>query len=218
MARRRPRARDEVCRIRGLQEELAVRSPEDPRRVFGEAVEADASASGVGGQLARMFTTMNQRLTKQEAMLARIQERLEPDRQRVNLNVRAPKRATHYPVARSIAGVGRPFPVSKILDQKERKDPSWSVARRSFAPSFSMQVQVLKKRKLKEEGVPGIYVEQNHRPQLLYTIADRGLIEEAWELTTADREDLVGVSQASVRALPAAPSRPTVLDLLRGGT
>ena len=63
---------DEVCRTRGFQEELAVRSPEDPRRVFGEAVEADASTSGVGGQLARMFTTMNQRLTNQEAMLARI--------------------------------------------------------------------------------------------------------------------------------------------------
>ena len=48
-----------------------------------------------------------------------------------------------------------------------------------------MQVQVLKKRKLQEDGVQGIYVEQNHRPQLLYTVADRGLMEEAWELTTA---------------------------------
>ena len=63
-----------------------------------------------------------------------------------------------------------------------------------------------------------MYSEQNHRPQLLYTEEDRGLMEEAWELTTAHREDLVRVSQDNVRALPAAPSRPTVLDLLRGGT
>ncbi len=31
---------DEVCRIRGFQEEMAAQRPEDPRRIFGEAVEA----------------------------------------------------------------------------------------------------------------------------------------------------------------------------------
>ena len=29
---------DEVCALRGFQEELAIRAPEDPRRLFGEAV------------------------------------------------------------------------------------------------------------------------------------------------------------------------------------
>ena len=37
------------------------------------------------------------------------------------------------------------------LDAKEREDPSLNV-RRSFAPAFSMMVQVLKKRRLKEEA------------------------------------------------------------------
>ena len=55
-----------------------------------------------------------------------------------------------------------------------------------------MQVQVLKKKKLKDEGRAAVYIEQNHRPQLLYTEEDRGLMEEAWELTTAHREDLAG--------------------------
>ena len=32
-----------VCVNRGFQEELAVRAPEDPRRLFGEAVEAQPS-------------------------------------------------------------------------------------------------------------------------------------------------------------------------------
>ena len=36
---------DEVCAIRGFQGELAIRAPEDPRRLFGEAVEASSSRS-----------------------------------------------------------------------------------------------------------------------------------------------------------------------------
>ena len=87
-------------------------------------------------------------------------------------------------IARSLAGIGRPYPVAKFLDAMEREDPSWKCARRSFAPAFSMQVQVLKKKKLKEEGKAAMYIEQSHRPQLLYTEEDRGLMEEAWELTT----------------------------------
>ena len=36
---------EEVCRLRGFQEELAVQAPEDSRRVFGESVEAAAAPS-----------------------------------------------------------------------------------------------------------------------------------------------------------------------------
>lgn len=92
---------DEVCAIRGYQEELAIRAPEDPRRLFGEAVEVSSSSSGP--QLAQVLSTVYQRLTNQEKtltaqgqLLARIHERLEQDRQRVNLNVRAPKRAAPH--------------------------------------------------------------------------------------------------------------------------
>ena len=99
---------------------------------------------------------------------------------------------------------------------KEREDTSWRSARKSFAPSFGIQVQILKKRKLKAEGAQGIYVEQNNRPQLLYTEEDRPLMEEAWALTEAHREDLCGVTQP-VRALPAASSRASVVDMLRRG-
>ena len=37
---------DEVCRIRGFQEGLAALRPDDPRRVFGEAVEAATGSAG----------------------------------------------------------------------------------------------------------------------------------------------------------------------------
>ena len=152
-------------------------------------------------------------------MLARIHESLEHDRARVNLNVRAPKRAAPHQVqiTRDLGGVGRPFPVARFLDVKEREDPSWKCARRSFAPTFSMQVQVLKKKKLREEGKAAVYIEQNHRPQLLYTEEDRSLMEEAWELTAAHREDLAGrPANPQVEAL-AMQNRPTVMDMLRGG-
>ena len=80
-----------------------------------------------------------------------------------------------------------------------------------------MQVQVLKKKKLKEEGRAAMYIEQNHRPQLLYTEEDRGLMEEAWELTTAHREDLAGRT-GNPQAAPMLQGRqdiPSVMDMLR---
>ena len=47
---------DEVCALRGLQEELAVQAPEDPLRIFGAAVEASSTTST---QLASIFAAMN---------------------------------------------------------------------------------------------------------------------------------------------------------------
>ena len=208
---------DEVCMIHGFQEELAIRAPEDPRRLFGEAV--DASSSSSSPPLAQVLSNMNERLMKQETMLAQINERLGQDRQRVNLNVRAPKRTMpHQPqIARDI-GDERPFPISKFLDEKERQDPSWKHARRSFAPSFGMVAQVLKKNLLRSGGKPAIYVEQNSRPQLFYTDEDKDLLEGAWTLTKAHREDLAGLP-GNITDPPAhvdrRPCQPTVLDLLQ---
>ena len=34
---------DEVCALRGLQEELAAQAPEDPRRIFGAASEVSST-------------------------------------------------------------------------------------------------------------------------------------------------------------------------------
>ena len=210
---------DEVCSIRIFQEEMAAQRPDDPRRAFGEAVEASGSNGHMGEQLVRMMSTMERRLAAQDEVLERIQERLGRDRQHVNLNVRAPKRAAPYdpPITRDIAGAGRPFPVAKFLDQKEHEDPTWRETRRSFAPTFGMLVQVLKKKKLKEEGRPAVYVEQNQRPQIFYTVDDRELMEEAWALTTAHREDLVSRSPAPALPAPAPPAVPRVLAMLQGG-
>ena len=88
-------------------------------------------------------------------------------------------------------------------------------ARRSFAPTFSMQVQVLKKKKLREEGKAAVYIEQNHRPQLLYTEEDRELMEEAWTLTAAHREDLAGARENPQDPPALIDDKPSVMDLLQ---
>ena len=80
----------------------------------------------------------------------------------------------------------------------------------SCAPAFGMQVLILKKRKLGNDGRAAVYVEQNHRAQMLYTEEDRELMEEAWQLTAAHREDLTGRC-----AQPAVQGRQSVLDMLR---
>ena len=62
-----------------------------------------------------------------------------------------------------------------------------------------------------------VYVEQSHRPQILYTENDREIMEYAWELTAAHREDLAG-QQGNPQGAPALPDMtpgPSVIDLLQ---
>ena len=209
---------DEVCALRGFQEQLAVQAPDDPRRVFGRAVEAAAAPSAE--YLSQVCTDIVGRTVPVmiEKLSSYIDERLANlgNRQIVNLNVRALKRpASQLPqIANDIAGAGRPFPIAKFMDEKEREDPTWKSVRKSFAPAFGMLTQVLKKKKLKDEGRQGTYVEQNHRAQLLYTEEDRELMEQAWELAAAHREDLTGGCEPPA---PVVQGTPSVLDMLRRG-
>ena len=214
---------DEVCALRGFQEELAVRAPEDPRRVFGEAVEAAGAPSGE--QLVRMCSEIVARALPEvlDKLTAHIDQRFShlESRQRVNLNVRAPQKRPLLqdpPIASDIAGAGRPLPVSKFLDEKQQQDPTWKVVRKSFAPAFGMITQVMKKKRLRDEGAQPVYVEQNQRAQLLYTEADRELMQVAWELTTAHRLELAARAgnPQDAPALVDRPDRPSVMDLLQG--
>ena len=158
-----------------------------------------------------------------DKLTAHIDERLAhlQSKQRVNLNVRAPQKKTCLqdpPIASDIAGAGRPLPVSKFLDEKQQQDPSWKCVRKSFAPAFGMITQVMKKKKLRDDGAQPVYVEQNQRAQLLYTEADRELMQAAWDMTTAHRLELAaraGNPQEPVSFVDR-PDRPSVIDLLQG--
>ena len=55
---------DEVCRARGFQDELAVRAPEHPARVFGEAVEAGPCESLIGRMLPSLLEKLTETLTE----------------------------------------------------------------------------------------------------------------------------------------------------------
>lgn len=122
---------------------------EDPRRICGEVLEATGGTSGgaMTTELARACTEAIANAVPGiiERLSADIDERLAEDRQRVNLNVQAPKRPLprHPPITRDIAGAGRPFPVAKFLDAKKRDDPACRETRQSFAPTLGMIVQVL---------------------------------------------------------------------------
>ena len=210
----------EVCAIRGFQDQLAVRAPEDPRRLFGQAVEHASGSNGtVGEQMTQMCVDLVARAVPVmiDKLTAHIDERLAhlQGQTRVNLNVRAPKRSSprNPPIAANIAGAGQPLPIARFLDQMEREDTTWQGVRRSFAPFFGMQVQVLKKKKLREDGGRATYVEQNHRAQIMYFEDDRALMTEAWNLTSALREDLAG---RCPQAAPMVQDRPSVMDMLRG--
>ena len=208
---------DEVCALRGFQEQLAVRAPGDPARTFGEAVEPVAAPPAE--YLSRVCTDIVGRAVPVmiDKLSSYIDERLAHmgTRQVVNLNVRAPKRpaSQHPQIASDITGAGGPFPIAKFLDEKEREDASWTSVRKSFSPAFGMVTQVLKKKKLRDDGRQGMYVEQNHRAQILYVEEDRDLMEQAWELTTAHRVDLMG--RRAPPATAAHHSKPSVLDLLQ---
>ncbi len=214
---------DEVVALHGLQRELAEDNSEGPRRIFGDAVAASGTDSTSPGNMHHLVQVCTQAINNAvpdiiEKLTVLIDQRLRQGCQKINLNVRAPKRAAPYetPIARDIAGAGRPLPLARFLDEKEIADPSWCGVRKTLAPFFGMQMQILKKNQLRDEGADAIYVEQNHRAQLLYTENDRELMEAAWQMMAAHREDLVRRSSAPL-ALPAPPPAvPNVLAMLQG--
>ena len=132
---------------RGRQEQLSVEDPQDPPRVFGEEVEAAGAGGNTGNQLAARVWQL---LSGLDERLASIEERFDHGQQRLDLNVRAPKRAGPYfdqrvenpasrfgaeraVVARPSPGTGggdadrRPLPLTKYLDEREeeaRVDPT----------------------------------------------------------------------------------------------
>ena len=102
---------DEVCALRGFQEQLAVRAPQDARRAFGEAVEATPNPSAE--YLSRVCTDIVGRAVPVmiDKLSSYIDERLAHlgTRQGVNLNVRAPKRpASQLPHVDSALEGGTP--------------------------------------------------------------------------------------------------------------
>ena len=70
---------DEVCALRGLQEHLAAHAPEDPRRVFGEAVEGAAFQQVLEQALPPVLEKLADKfITKIEERFAAMERRVRP--------------------------------------------------------------------------------------------------------------------------------------------
>ena len=127
---------DEVCRARGFQEELAVRAPEHPARVFGEDVEAGCvtSAAGaceqvVGRLLPSLFEKLSETLT--ENLTVHIDERL--DERFAAFEKQQRHRAGPYALPDADP---RPLSIAQFL--KERTEP----VPKNFAAAFGTLVAV----------------------------------------------------------------------------
>ena len=119
---------DEVCRARGFQEQLAVRAPEHPARVFGEAVEAGGvtDAAGACEQIVgRMLPPLLNKLA--EKLTETLDERFAAFEKQ--------HRARGGPYALPNADP-RPLTLAQFL--KERSDP----VPKNFAPAFGTLVAV----------------------------------------------------------------------------
>ena len=126
---------NEVCRARGFQEELAVRAPEHPARVFGEAVEAGGvtEAGPCESLIGRMLPSLLEKIT--ETLTEALTEKLTLHIDARFAAFEQQHRARGGPYALPNADP-RPLTIAQFL--KERSD----TVPKNFAPAFGTLVAV----------------------------------------------------------------------------
>ena len=214
---------NEVCRARGFQEELAVRAPEHPARVFGEAVEAGgvAEAGPCESLIGRMLPSLLEKIT--ETLTETLSEKLTAHIDERFAAFEKLHRARGGPYALPDADP-RPLSIAQFL--KERAEPM----PKNFAPAFGTLVAVSGLQSTPHaQGVPGggavrlpqVFRQQAAKQQGLasesrgrYTEQDRPILEHCWHLSQAYRQGLVSRAASSESA--SAEPRPSVLDMLQG--
>ena len=179
---------DDVIRNRNLQEHLAVNSPEDPRRVFGEAVEGPGAASALQ-VLEHALPQALEKLT--DKFCAKIDERFDALERRIRPGPYAPAEGAST----------KPLSITQFLDEQQRRSPEFASIRKNFAHNFQVVVSMLKHEAIRSSGRSSAGGKRTS-----YTERDRPLLNHAWDISQAFRE-----------ALTAGRNRPTVIDLLRAG-
>ena len=175
----------EVIANRGLQQELAVHAPEDPRRVFGEAVEAEQGTT-FQQVLEQTLPHVLEKVT--EKLLAKIDERFDT----------MEKRARPAPYALQNGTSNAPLTIPSYLNEQERRSPGFASIRKAFAPSFSTLVSMLKYEAVRNSGG------RSSSGKRAYTEKDRPILNHAWDVSLAYRESLA-----------SGQNRPSVLEMLR---
>ena len=171
---------------RGLQEELAAHAPEDPRRAFGEAVEAGQGAA-FQQVLEQALPHVLEKVT--EKLITKIDEHFVAMERRVRPAPYAP-----------VGGNTKALTIPQYLNEREREVPGFAAIRKRFAPSFNTVVTMLKHEAVRSSGR-----RSTGGKRTAYTEQDRPVLNEAWQLSCACRE-----------AMAAGKNGPTVLEMLRG--
>ena len=91
-----------------------------------------------------------------------------------------------------------PLTIPSYLNEQERRFPGFASIRKAFAPSFSTLVSMLKHEAVRNSGG------RSSSGKRAYTEKDRGVLNQAWDLSFAYRE-----------ALASGQNRPSVLEMLR---
>ena len=155
----------EVMANRGLQEELAAGAPEDPRRAFGDAVEA-----GQGPAFQQVLEQALEKVT--EKLITKIDEHFVAMERRV-------RPAPYAPVGGNTKALTNP----QYLNEREREVPGFAAIRKRFAPSFNTVVAMLKHEAVRSSGRRSAGGKRT-----AYTEQDRPVLNEAWQLSCAYRE------------------------------
>ena len=154
----------EVIANRGLQEELAAHAPQDPRRAFGEAVEA-----GQGAAFQQVLEVL-EKVT--EKLITKIDEHFVAMERRVRPAPYAP-----------VAGNTKALTIPQYLNEREREVPGFAAIRKRFAPSFNTVVSMMKHQAARSSGR-----RSSGGKRAAYTEQDRPVLNEAWQLSCAYRE------------------------------
>ena len=154
---------DEVITNRGLQQELAAHAPQDPRRAFGEAVEA-----GQGAAFQQVLEVLG-KVT--EKLITKIDEHFVAMERRVRPVPYAP-----------VAGNTKALTIPQYLNEREREVPGFAAIRKRFTPCFNTVVSMMKHQALRSSG------RSYGGQRAFYTERDRPVLNEAWQLSSAYRE------------------------------
>jgi len=167
---------DEVIALRGLQEELAAGAREDPRRLFGDAVEA-ASATD-------RHPLDSKRLLEDVERVVRAAVQDEVQQHHVwSFSKRSRNHRELLEIGQVVQGsalreLDRAEHVIQIADfLKDRIAPlAWAQHGRKFKNIYSIELKCMKLRECREEGAPPPVTFNQGEHRIVYTEADMDLM------------------------------------------
>jgi len=167
---------DEVIALRGFQEELAAEEPENPRRVFGEVVEAAGDAELLSTSLhadrKRLLEEVRSvvRQELQQHHVWSFSKRSRNHRELMDMG-----RVVHGTALRELDQSEGIIRIADFL--KDRIEPAaWMLHGRKFKNIYAVELKRMKIRESLEEGLPPPVAFNQGEHRIVYTNADTELM------------------------------------------